>query len=196
MQKKTQQVSVLFAVLATLFTTCLMAANLFALKQFSFGPVNFTGALLVFPISYIINDVVAEVWGFRRARMLIWMAFGMNFLFVMLGAAVDSLPESGGGIVFGVLGGLVRECGSDVENEGVEQGALVCAARRGQHAGRGVVRLGDFLPYRAGRDGAMEGDAEFCAVAGGAEDALRTGGAACDGARGACCEEEGEHRRV
>ena len=85
----------LFVVLATLFTTCLMAANLFALKQFSFGAVNFTGALLVFPISYIINDVVAEVWGYRRARMLIFMAFGINFLFVMLGAAVDRLPGVG-----------------------------------------------------------------------------------------------------
>lgn len=98
MQKKTQQVSVLFAVMATLFTTCLMAANLFALKQFSFGPVNFTGALLVFPLSYIINDVVAEVWGFRRARMLIWTAFGMNFLFVMLGAVVDTLPGVGNNV--------------------------------------------------------------------------------------------------
>ncbi|MBO4600560.1 MAG: queuosine precursor transporter [Bacteroidales bacterium] len=95
MENKTQQVSVLFVVLATLFTTCLMAANLFALKQFSFGAVNFTGALLVFPISYIINDVVAEVWGYRRARMLIFMAFGINFLFVMLGAAVDRLPGVG-----------------------------------------------------------------------------------------------------
>ena len=98
MKSRTQQVSMLFVVMATLFTTCLMAANLFALKQFSFGPVNFTGALLVFPISYIINDVVAEVWGYRRARMLIFLAFGMNFLFVMLGAAVDALPGNGGNI--------------------------------------------------------------------------------------------------
>lgn len=95
MSKKTQSVSVLFCVLATLFTTCLMAANLFALKQFSVGSAHFTGALLVFPLSYIINDVVSEVWGFRRARMLIWMAFGMNFLFVLLGALVDVLPGEG-----------------------------------------------------------------------------------------------------
>ena len=72
-----------------------MAANLFALKQFSVGSAHFTGALLVFPLSYIINDVVSEVWGFRRARMLIWMAFGMNFLFVLLGALVDVLPGEG-----------------------------------------------------------------------------------------------------
>lgn len=96
MKDKTQEVSKLFYIFTTLFTTCLIAANLFALKQFSVGPARFTGALFVFPISYIINDVVAEVWGFRRARNLIWMAFAMNFLFVMLGALVDVLPGSGG----------------------------------------------------------------------------------------------------
>ena len=96
MKNKTQEVSKLFYVFTTLFTTCLLAANLFALKQFSVGPVHFTGALLVFPVSYIINDVVAEVWGFRRARKLIWMAFAMNVLFVLLGALVDVLPGSGG----------------------------------------------------------------------------------------------------
>ncbi len=96
MKDKTQEVSKLFYIFTTLFTTCLIAANLFALKQFSVGPARFTGALFVFPISYIINDVVAEVWGFRRARNLIWMAFAMNFLFVMLGAVVDVLPGSGG----------------------------------------------------------------------------------------------------
>lgn len=95
MTQKSQQVSVLFLVLATLFTTCLMAANLFATKQISFGPVNFTGAIFVFPISYIVNDVVSEVWGFRRARLLIWLAFAMNFLFVILGALIDVVPGAG-----------------------------------------------------------------------------------------------------
>ena len=98
MQNKPQPVSTLFVVLATVFTSCLIAANLFALKQFSFGPVNFTGALLVFPISYIINDVVAEVWGYRRTRKLIWLAFGVNFLFVLLGALVDFLPGVGANV--------------------------------------------------------------------------------------------------
>lgn len=96
MKNKTHEVSKLFYVFTTLFTVCLVAANLFALKQFTVGPAHFTGALLVFPVSYIINDVVAEVWGFRRARKLIWMAFVMNFLFVMMGALVDVLPGSGG----------------------------------------------------------------------------------------------------
>ena len=92
MTLKNKQVSVLFMLLVALFTLCLTAANLFATKQITVGPVNFTGALLVFPISYIINDVVAEVYGFRRARLLIWLAFGMNFFFVLMGALVDVIP--------------------------------------------------------------------------------------------------------
>ena len=92
MTQKNHQVSVLFLILATLFTTSLMAANLFATKQISFGPASFTGAIFVFPISYIVNDVVSEVWGFRRAKTLIWMAFALNFFFVVLGWLIDLIP--------------------------------------------------------------------------------------------------------
>ena len=89
MNKDTKQVSALFMIFATLFTVCLIGSNLFAVKPFNVGPASFTGAIFVFPISYIINDVVSEVWGFRRARMMIWLAFLMNFLFVLLGFLVD-----------------------------------------------------------------------------------------------------------
>jgi len=51
-----------------------------------------TGGLIVFPISYIINDCVCEVWGFQKARLLIWTGFAMNFFFVMLGAICDMIP--------------------------------------------------------------------------------------------------------
>lgn len=90
------QVSSLFMIMATLFTVCLIASNLFAMKQFHVGIVSFTGALLVFPISYIINDVVSEVWGMRRAKVLIWSAFCFDLLFVLLGALVDILPGETG----------------------------------------------------------------------------------------------------
>lgn len=95
-KQSTIQVSVLFMILSSLFTVCLIASNLFAMKQFHVGIVSFTGALLVFPISYIINDVVSEVWGMRRAKVLIWSAFGFDLLFVLLGALVDILPGESG----------------------------------------------------------------------------------------------------
>lgn len=112
MTKKNHQVSVLFLLFATLFTTSLIMANLLATKQISIGPANFTGAIFVFPISYIVNDVVSEVWGFRRAKILIWMAFGLNFFFVILGWLIDLIPgvawwqETPAGIGFHAIFGI------------------------------------------------------------------------------------------
>lgn len=112
MTQKNHQVSVLFLLFATLFTTSLIMANLLATKQISIGPANFTGAIFVFPISYIVNDVVSEVWGFRRAKILIWMAFGLNFFFVILVWLIDLIPgvawwqETPAGIGFHAIFGI------------------------------------------------------------------------------------------
>lgn len=92
MSNRKLQVSYLFLVLVALFCVCLVASNLFATKPFTFGHLSFTGAILIFPLSYIINDVVAEVWGFRKARAIIWLAFGLNFFFVIAGFIVDIIP--------------------------------------------------------------------------------------------------------
>ncbi len=75
-----------------LFCVCLITANVLETKQMVFGPVTITGGLLVFPVSYIINDCVCEVWGYGRARLLIWTGFAMNFLFVAFGALADAIP--------------------------------------------------------------------------------------------------------
>lgn len=92
MKTDNQHVSVLFMLFGILFCVCLITANVLETKQISLGPVNITGGLLVFPVSYIINDCVCEVWGYGRARMLIWTGFAMNFLFVLFGAVADAIP--------------------------------------------------------------------------------------------------------
>lgn len=84
--------SVLFMLFSILFCVCLIAANVLETKQIAVGPISLTGGLIVFPISYIINDCVCEVWGFRKARLLIWMGFVMNFFFVAMGAICDLIP--------------------------------------------------------------------------------------------------------
>ena len=75
-----------------LFCVCLIAANVLETKQISVGSISLTGGLIVFPVSYIINDCVCEVWGYRKARLLIWTGFAMNFFFVALGALCDWIP--------------------------------------------------------------------------------------------------------
>ena len=92
MIEKKQNVSVLFMLFSILFCVCLILANLLETKQIAIGPISLTGGLIVFPISYIINDCVCEVWGFRKARLLIWSGFAMNFFFVAVGALCDWIP--------------------------------------------------------------------------------------------------------
>ena len=92
MVKKEKNVSVLFMLFSMLFTVCLITANLLGTKQIALGPVNVTGGLLIFPVSYIINDCVCEVWGYRKARLLIWTGFLMNFFFVSVCALCDAIP--------------------------------------------------------------------------------------------------------
>ena len=92
MKKIRAKVSVLFMFFSILFTVCLIGANLLETKQIAVGPINLTGGLLIFPISYIINDCVCEVWGYSKARLLIWMGFLMNFFFVSVCALCDIIP--------------------------------------------------------------------------------------------------------
>ena len=87
-----QKVSVPFMLLGILFNVCLIAANLLETKVIQVFGITVTAGLLVFPISYIINDCIAEVWGFRKARLIIWSGFAMNFFVVMLGLIAVALP--------------------------------------------------------------------------------------------------------
>ena len=94
MKNKNSQVSVLFMLFSILFCVCLIAANIFETKQIQVGNISLTGGLLVFPISYIINDCVCEVWGYGKARLLIWTGFAMNLFFVTVGALCDAIPPA------------------------------------------------------------------------------------------------------
>ena len=67
-----------------LFTVCLIVANIIEQKLIRIGPIVATAGLLIFPVSYIVNDLIAEVWGYRKARLIIWYGFAMNFLAVII----------------------------------------------------------------------------------------------------------------
>lgn len=73
-----------FLVLAVLFCVCLIVSNLMEIKTVAIGPVTITAGVVVFPISYIINDCIVEIYGFRRARFVIWLGFAMNLLVTLL----------------------------------------------------------------------------------------------------------------
>ena len=109
--KKNQKkmISVLFMEVSIVFTVCLIASNILETKQMVFGPLHLTGGVLIFPVSYIVNDVVCEVWGYRRASILIWTGFITNFCFMAIASLADAIPgapywdnETGFHAIFGL----------------------------------------------------------------------------------------------
>ena len=81
-------------IVGIVFCVCLIAANLFETKIVQIGSYSMAAGFIVFPVSYILNDCIAEVCGFRKARLIIWMGFLMNFFVVALGGIVVALPAA------------------------------------------------------------------------------------------------------
>ena len=71
-----------FMVVTALFVTCLITANIIAVKLVViFGHV-LPAAIIIFPLSYIIGDILTEVYGYRQARAVIWLGFLCNLVAV------------------------------------------------------------------------------------------------------------------
>lgn len=81
-----------FLLLAVSFSVFLILANILEVKIVDLGFMTATGGLIVFPMSYIINDCIVEVYGFRLARLTIWLGFFMNLLSVILIHIAIALP--------------------------------------------------------------------------------------------------------
>jgi len=80
--------------MAIAFCVCLIASNLFETKIFDAGIMPLTGGFLIFPISYILNDCITEVYGLKRMRFVIWTAFAMNAFVVLVAQLVRILPPA------------------------------------------------------------------------------------------------------
>ncbi len=93
-RKSVNELSPLFVVLTVIFCTCLIASNLLETKIVQIGLYTFTGGTLCFPVSYILNDCITEVWGFSRARMVIWLGFVADLMVVLLGQLTVWLPAA------------------------------------------------------------------------------------------------------
>lgn len=71
-----------FITCAALFVTCLLAANTMATKLVTLGGAVLPAAIVIFPLSYVLGDVLTEVWGYGAARRVIWLGFSCNALMV------------------------------------------------------------------------------------------------------------------
>jgi uncharacterized integral membrane protein (TIGR00697 family) len=78
---------------AVLFITCLLASNVIAVKLIAVGGLVLPVAIIIFPISYIVADVLTEVWGYAAARRVIWLGFMCNaFMVAVIWVAGDIPP--------------------------------------------------------------------------------------------------------
>jgi uncharacterized integral membrane protein (TIGR00697 family) len=83
-----------FVVVATLFVTCLVTSNIIIAKQISIGGIVLPAAIIIFPLSYIIGDVLTEVYGYRQARRVIWLGFLCNLIAVLAIWIAKILPPA------------------------------------------------------------------------------------------------------
>lgn len=79
---------------AVLFVTCLLTSNVIAVKLITVGGLMLPVAILIFPISYIVTDVLTEVWGYAAARRVIWLGFMCNALMVGVIWTAGEIPSA------------------------------------------------------------------------------------------------------
>jgi uncharacterized integral membrane protein (TIGR00697 family) len=87
-------VSVWFLTVACLFVTCLIVSNIVAAKLAVFAGLVLPAAVILFPVSYILGDVLTEVYGYGRARQVIWLGFACNLLAVIFIVLAGALPAA------------------------------------------------------------------------------------------------------
>jgi hypothetical protein len=77
------------------FVTSLLVANIIAVKLFAVGSLVMPAGVIIFPLSYILGDVLTEVYGYGRARRVIWLGFACNLGAVLAIALAQALPPAG-----------------------------------------------------------------------------------------------------
>jgi uncharacterized integral membrane protein (TIGR00697 family) len=89
------KVSFWFVVIASLFVTCLLTANIIAVKLITLFGFLVPAGIIVFPLSYLFGDILTEVYGYGAARRVIWLGFACNLLAVIaiyLGGLAPAAP--------------------------------------------------------------------------------------------------------
>lgn len=83
-----------FLVVVALFIATLIASNIVAVKLIELSGLVLTAAIVIFPLSYIIGDVLTEVYGYRQARRAIWLGFLANLVVVVAIVIAGILPAA------------------------------------------------------------------------------------------------------
>ena len=138
----------IFMFIAALYCSCLIVSNIIAGKTFAFFAWQLPCAVVIFPIVYILNDVMTEIYGFKSARAVVLTGFFANLIAVLAYAAAIALPSSQ---FFDA------------------QGALHHLHARGRDRRRGDLHHGELHRHHAASRAPHDGGA-----AGGLQDAVRS----------------------
>lgn len=86
----------MFMVIAVIYVTCLLLSNLIAGKMWAVTEsITLPAAVILFPVTYIFGDIFTEVYGFKKARTIIWLGFGCSFFAVAVYLITIALPHPG-----------------------------------------------------------------------------------------------------
>ena len=86
--------SFLFVFFTILFTACLLTANIVAVKVISLFGLFVPAGIIIFPISYILGDILTEVYGYENTRSIIWLGFLANLLMVIVIFIAQHMPSA------------------------------------------------------------------------------------------------------
>lgn len=92
MSKNDLQISPLFLLFTCFFLTVLLISNIIAGKMINFWGITLPAGAMLFPLTYIFGDLLTEVYGFKKARLIIWTGFGANLFMVLVFLLTLALP--------------------------------------------------------------------------------------------------------
>lgn len=84
----------IYITLVSLYCVALIVSNIISNRTFEIGQFMLPSAVIVFPIVYIVNDVLTECYGFKMAKKAIWTAFGLNLVAVIFFNIAVNLPTT------------------------------------------------------------------------------------------------------
>lgn len=90
---KDKEFSRIFVIIGCLFVTCLLISNIIAGRLITIMGLTLPAAVILFPLNYIFGDILTEVYGFKKARLVIWIGFACNILMAGVFALTVALPS-------------------------------------------------------------------------------------------------------
>ena len=91
---KKEEYSKVFIILCSLNITCLLISNIITIKTINILGLIFTAGDVLFPITYILNDVFTDIYGFNKSKLIIWTSFFCNLLMIIIFKITILLPSS------------------------------------------------------------------------------------------------------